>query len=110
MPKCRLLISLVTKDNDYQREQAAAAEETAKALGVETRILYADSDAITQSQQLLEVIQSPRASEYNGIIVEPCGGTSMTQVAREAIKRLVPGCASRWRKKKFSICARVKMI
>jgi len=86
MANSRLLISLVTKDNDYQREQAAAAEETAKSLGVETRILYADSDPITQSQQLLEIIQSPRASEYNGIIVEPCGGTSMTQVARAAIK------------------------
>jgi ribose transport system substrate-binding protein len=86
MAKFRFLISLVTKDNDYQREQAAAAAETAKSLGVDTQIVYADSDPITQSQQLLEVIQSARASEYTGIIVEPCGGTSMTQVARAAIK------------------------
>jgi ABC-type sugar transport system substrate-binding protein len=86
MARSRFLISLVTKDNDYQREQAAAAEETAKSLGVETQVIYADSDPITQSQQLLEIIQSPRANEYTGIIVEPCGGTSMTQVARAAIK------------------------
>jgi ribose transport system substrate-binding protein len=80
------LVSLITKDNDYQCEQASAAEELAKSLGVDLQITWADSDAITQSQQLLEVIQGPTASEYAGIIVEPAGGTSMTQVARAAIR------------------------
>src|SRR5262249_42002671 len=73
--------------NDYQREQAAAAEELARTLGVELLITYAESDPITQSQQLLEVIQSPNANEFTGIVLEPCGGTSMTQVARAAIKQ-----------------------
>jgi ribose transport system substrate-binding protein len=86
MARNRFLISLITKDNDYQREQATAAEEVARSLGVDIQITYCESDAITQSQQLLEVIQSPNASEYNGIIVEPAGGTSMTQVGRAAIK------------------------
>jgi ribose transport system substrate-binding protein len=86
MPRAKYLVSLITRENDYQREQAAAAEDVARTLGVDAEVIYADSDAITQSQQLLEVIQSPRASEYSGIIVEPCGGTSMTQVARAAIK------------------------
>jgi ribose transport system substrate-binding protein len=86
MARHRYLISLITKDNDYQREQAASAEEVARSLGVDIQIIYADSDAITQSQQLLDVIQSPQASEYSGIIVEPAGGTSMTQVGRAALK------------------------
>jgi ABC-type sugar transport system substrate-binding protein len=86
MARARYLVSLITKDNDYQREQASAAEEVARMLGVDVQIAYAESDAIMQSQQLLEVIQSPTANEYTGIIVEPCGGTSMTQVARAAIK------------------------
>ena len=86
MAKQRFLISLITKDNDYQREQATAAEEVARSLGVEIHITYCESDAILQSQQLLEVIQSPKASEFTGIIVEPAGGTSMTQVGRAALK------------------------
>ena len=86
MARHRFLISLITKDNDYQREQATAAEEVARTLGVDLQIAYADSDAITQSQQLLEVIQSANASEFSGIIVEPAGGTSMTQVGRAAIR------------------------
>jgi ribose transport system substrate-binding protein len=86
MARPRFLISLITKDNDYQREQGAAAEDVARTLGVDVQITYADSDAITQSQQLLEVIQSASASDFSGIIVEPAGGTSMTQVARAALR------------------------
>jgi len=86
MAKPKFLISLITKDNDYQREQGAAAEDVARTLDVDIQITYADSDAITQSQQLLEVIQSANASEFSGIIVEPAGGTSMMQVGRAAIR------------------------
>jgi ribose transport system substrate-binding protein len=86
MAKPRYLISLITKENDYQREQAIAAEETARALGVDVEVVYANSDAITQSQQLLDVLQSARRSEFSGLVMEPAGGTSMTQVAREAIR------------------------
>ncbi len=86
MARHRFLISLITQDNDYKREQATAAEDVARTLGVDIQITYADSDAITQSQQLLDVIQSANASEFGGIIVEPAGGTSMTQVGRAAIQ------------------------
>jgi ribose transport system substrate-binding protein len=86
MARSRFLISLITKDNDYQLEQASAAEDVARALDVDIEIAYADSDAITQSQQLLDVIQSPHASEYSGIVVEPAGGTSMRQIARAAVR------------------------
>ncbi|GAC1702917.1 MAG: hypothetical protein NVS9B4_09450 [Candidatus Acidiferrum sp.] len=87
--RLRYLISLITKDNDYQREQGAAAEDAARKLGVDTEILFANSDAITQSQQLLDILQSSRVSEFNGVVMEPAGGTSMTQVARIAIKAKV---------------------
>jgi ribose transport system substrate-binding protein len=84
--KSKYLLSLITKDNDYQREQAAAAEAGARALGVEVEVIYANSDAITQSQQLLDILLSERCAEFKGIIMEPAGGTSMTQVARAAAK------------------------
>ena len=61
MKKLNFLVSLTTNDNDYQIEQAAAAEEAARRLGADIQIVYADNDAITQSQQLLKIIQSPGA-------------------------------------------------
>jgi ribose transport system substrate-binding protein len=84
MKKLNFVLSLTNNDNDYQLEQAAAAKEAAQRLGVELQIFSADNDAITQSQQLLKVIQSPKGDHPAGIIFEPAGGTAMPQVARAA--------------------------
>jgi hypothetical protein len=51
MEKLCFLVSLTTQDNDFQLEQAAAAQAAAERLGVSVDILYADNDAIQQSQQ-----------------------------------------------------------
>jgi len=82
--KLKFVVSLTTKDNDYQIEQATAAEEAATKLNIDLEILYAENDAILQSQQLLKIIQSSLAAHPNGIIFEPVGGTAMPQVARAA--------------------------
>jgi ribose transport system substrate-binding protein len=84
MKKLRFVVSLTTNDNDYQMEQAASAEEAAKRLNVDVQILYAENDAILQSQQLLKIIQSNTESHPDAIIFEPVGGTAMPQVAKAA--------------------------
>jgi ribose transport system substrate-binding protein len=84
MKKLNVLVSLTTNDNDYQMEQAASAEEAARRLGVDVQIIYADNDAITQSQQLLKIIQSRSDSHPDAIVFEPVGGTALPQVARAA--------------------------
>ncbi len=84
MDQLRFLVSLTTNDNDYQIEQARSAEETARKLGVGLQIIYADNDAITQSSQLLKVIQSSEDDPRDAIIFEPVGGTALPQVARAA--------------------------
>lgn len=78
----KFVLSLTTEDNDYQLEQAAAATVAARRLGIELEILYANNDAILQSQQLLTIIQSEPKARPAGILVEPVGGTGMPQVAR----------------------------
>lgn len=78
------VLSLITQDNDYQIEQAAAAEEAARRLGVQVRTLFADSDAIQQSQQLLKIIQSNSEPLPDGILIESAGGTALPHVARAA--------------------------
>lgn len=80
----RFLVSLITEDNDYQIEQASAAEEAARRLGADVRVIFAGNDSIQQSQQLLSVIQSRSVPQPNVIVVEPAGGTAMPKVARAA--------------------------
>ncbi len=84
MKKLRFVVSLTTDDNDYQQEQATSAVEAAARQGVDIELLYAENDAILQSQQLLKVIQASPESRPNGIIFEPVGGTAMPQVAKAA--------------------------
>jgi len=85
MKKLSIVLSLTTSDNDYQREQAAAAKGLALRLGVDLQILYAANDAINQSQQLLNVVQSRSTPRPDGIVFEPAG-TGLSQVAREATR------------------------
>jgi ribose transport system substrate-binding protein len=84
MSKLRFVASLTTNDNDYQMEQAAAAQEAASRLNVDLEIIYAENDAILQSQQLLKIIQSNSDAHPDGIIFEPVGGTAFPQVAKAA--------------------------
>lgn len=84
MKKLNFVVSLTTNDNDYQMEQAASASETARRLGIDLQLIYAENDSILQSQQLLKVIQSNSESHPDGILFEPIGGTALPQVARAA--------------------------
>jgi ribose transport system substrate-binding protein len=84
MKKLSFLLSLTNDDNDYQQEQAAAAERAARLLDVDLKIIHANNDAVTQSQQLLHYIQGSAASRPDAIVFEPAGGTAFPQVAGAA--------------------------
>jgi ribose transport system substrate-binding protein len=85
MPKLRFLVSLTTNDNDYQIEQARAAESAARKCNVDLKILYADNDAIGQSTQILKAVQAEPDERPHAIIFEPVGATALPQVARAAV-------------------------
>ncbi|HKM48312.1 MAG TPA: sugar ABC transporter substrate-binding protein [Terriglobales bacterium] len=84
MKKLRFLVSLHTRDNDFQMAQAQSAEDAARKLGSDVEIVFADNDAVNQSTQLLKAIQSRDASRPDAIVVEPVGATALPQVARAA--------------------------
>jgi ribose transport system substrate-binding protein len=84
MKKLNFLVSLTNDDNDYQQEQASAAEKTARRLGVDVKIIHANNDAVAQSQQLLHYVQHSSLVRPDAIMFEPAGGTTFPQVARAA--------------------------
>src|SRR5579871_670359 len=84
MKRLNFLVSLTNNDNDYQQEQAAAAEKAARRLGVDVKIIQADNDALNQSQQLLHHVQDSSVVRPDAIMFEPAGGTAFPQVARAA--------------------------
>jgi len=83
MEKLNVVVALTTRENDYQAEQAVAVAEMATRLGIKVQIIYADNDAVNQTQQLIKIIQDP-AQRPTAILVEPVG-TGMAQVAKAAV-------------------------
>jgi len=83
MEKLNLLVSLITEQNDYQLEQAASAQMAAQKAGARVQIIYANNDAVQQTQQILQFIQEP-TKRPDAILVEPVG-TAMPQVAKAAV-------------------------
>src|ERR1700683_825993 len=84
MKRLSFVVSLTNNDNDYQQEQAAAAEKAARRLGVDVKIMHANNDALAQSQQLLHYVQDSGVARPDAIMFEPAGGTAFPQVARAA--------------------------
>jgi len=91
MKKLCFVVSLITQDNDYQRQQAAAAQEAAARLGVEAQILFANSNAVDQSQQLLDAIHDREG--VDGILVESAGRTSFPKIAEAVVASIAEAAA-----------------
>ncbi|HUD63980.1 MAG TPA: sugar ABC transporter substrate-binding protein [Candidatus Sulfotelmatobacter sp.] len=85
MKRLSFLVSLTNNDNDYQQEQATAAEKAARRLGIDVKIIHANNDAVAQSQQLLHYVQDSSVARPDAILFEPAGGTAFPQVARAAV-------------------------
>jgi ribose transport system substrate-binding protein len=88
MTKPSVLLSLANADNDYQREQASAAQAAASQADVDLRVIYAGGDAITQTKQLLAAAQLPIGERPDAIVVHPAG-TSMPHVAKAVVQQNV---------------------
>jgi ABC-type sugar transport system substrate-binding protein len=84
MKKLRIVVSL-PNDNAYQHEQGLAANSAAKQLGLTLQVIRADDDSITQSQQLLKLIQSPAEERPSAILVEPVTATGLRRVAEASV-------------------------
>ncbi|MGB8324699.1 MAG: sugar ABC transporter substrate-binding protein [Candidatus Acidiferrum sp.] len=86
MAKLRIVVSL-PNDNAYQHQQEIAAKSAAASLGVDLRVIHAHDDSITQSQQLLEIIQSNSGEMPNAFLVEPVTATGLRRVAEVAVAK-----------------------
>jgi len=84
MKKLRFLVSLHTRENDFQVAQGQSAEDTARKLGSDVEIVFADNDAVNQSTHPLKAIQGRVESRPDAIVVEPVGSTAMPRVAQAA--------------------------
>jgi ABC-type sugar transport system substrate-binding protein len=83
MKRLSIVVSL-PGENNYLREQEAAAKTSAQRLGLDLQVINAKSDPITQSQQVLEVVQA-QSGRPDGVIVEPVNNQGLPRVAEAAV-------------------------
>jgi len=84
MRDLRIVVSL-PNDNAYQHEQGLIAKATGGQLGLSVEVLQANDDAITQSQQILGIVQSAPEKRPTAFIVEPVTANALKRVAEEAV-------------------------
>ena len=83
MKPLRLLVSVPNR-NHYQLEQAKAATSRGRQLSADVRVVDADNNPVTQSQQIVDAIQS-RDARPDAILVEPLTSTALVKVAEAAV-------------------------
>jgi ribose transport system substrate-binding protein len=82
MKKLRFAL-LVVANNDYQAEQTAAAKQAALECEAELQVIPTAHDAVTQSQEVLNLLYKPARVRPDGILFEPVG-TPLAQAAKIA--------------------------
>ena len=84
MKKLRILVSLPTRENDFQLEQALSAQQSARKLGIILETYYANNDAVNQGSQILRLLQGSLETRPDGIVFEPVGSDALPRVGRAA--------------------------
>jgi ABC-type sugar transport system substrate-binding protein len=82
----KVMVSLLSEDQDYQVMQAEDARATAERLGMDVEIAFAESHAVIQIQQLFKAIHAPEGERPAALIVEPAVGEGLERVARNAAR------------------------
>jgi ribose transport system substrate-binding protein len=84
MTRLRIVVSL-PNDNAYQHEQGVVAKSAGERMGLDLKVMHAEDDSITQSQQLLKIIQSSPEFHPSAFVVEPVTATGLRRVAEVAV-------------------------
>ena len=86
MPNARVLVSLLTDQEEFQRLQAEDAKATAAVHGLDVEVLFAENNGVVQIQQLFRAVHAAAEERPTAIIVETVTGEGLERVARGAVK------------------------
>jgi ABC-type sugar transport system substrate-binding protein len=82
----KVVVSLITDNNDFQVHQAADARATAEREALDAQVEFADSNAIQQISQLFRWINAPPEERPAAILVEPVADAAINRVALNALQ------------------------
>jgi ABC-type sugar transport system substrate-binding protein len=83
MPK--VVVALLTAEQEFQQLQAKDARDTASRLGLDVEVVFAEGHAVVQIQQLFRHIHAPEGGRPAAILVEAATAEGLERVARNAV-------------------------
>jgi len=86
MAKARVLVSLLTDQEEFQRLQATDATATAALQDLDVEVVFAENNGVVQIQQLFKAVHAPPEQRPAAILVETVTGEGLERVARSAVK------------------------
>lgn len=82
----KVVVALLSEEQEFQRLQAADARLAAERAGLDVEVLFAENNAIVQIQQLFHFVYTPEPDRPVAIVVETVTGEGLERVARNAVK------------------------
>ncbi|HXA19515.1 MAG TPA: substrate-binding domain-containing protein [Thermoanaerobaculia bacterium] len=86
MTRQKIIVSLLSRDQEFQVLQAADAERAAAMAGFDIDVVYANNNAILQQERLFHFVQAQERSRPVAIVAHSVAGDGLPRVAREAVK------------------------
>jgi len=85
MTKPKIIVSLLTKEQEFQVMQAADAERAAARAGFDIEVLYANNNTALQQERLYHFVHAPERSRPAAIVAQTVSGEGLPRVARDAV-------------------------
>jgi ribose transport system substrate-binding protein len=82
----KVVVSLITEDQEFQRMQGGDASRAAANLGIDVEVMFAENNAVLQIQQLFRFVHVPEPERPLAIVTETVVGEGLERVARNAVK------------------------
>ena len=86
MANPRVIVALLTKEQEYQAMQAGDAERASARAGIDVEVVYARNNAALQVEQLSQYVRKPEGSRPAAIVAQSVAGEALERVARDAVK------------------------
>src|SRR5688500_3238597 len=89
MNKPKVIVSLLSKEQEFQAMQAADAEKAAARAGLAVEIVYARNNSTLQLEQLYKHLNATQVARPVAIVVQPVSDEALSRAARDAAKACI---------------------
>jgi ribose transport system substrate-binding protein len=95
--KPKIVVSLLTAEQEFQQMQAADARVAAQRAEVNVEVIFAGNNAIQQIHQLYAQIHAPEGERPAAIVVEAVSRVGMKRIAQNAVRAGIAWVVQQWK-------------